>query len=224
MPSSNRPPAKKSGLRTKVAAKVDLWRERRALYTARANKPVIVDAGSTLAIAIDGKGHPSRAVPKFEDAIAALFLIAYGIKFIRKKAARVPDFAISGLEAMWWVVGRKPVSASTSLDDWRWTAFLAVPDFTTAADLQAAVALQYEKATPTALLRSAKLRRIAEGKSIQVLHVGPYDQEGPTVDLLHDFADANGLEVVGKHHEIYLDDPARTDPKKLRTILRFSVR
>ncbi len=223
MPTTKRPPKKKASPR-KPPAKVDLRKERKALYSARANKPVLVDAGSTLALAIDGKGHPNRAVPKFEEAIAALFQVAYGIKFTRRNARSLPDFAVSGLEAIWWVVGSKPMTASTSLNDWRWTAFLAVPDFITAADLKAAVGVQNKKANPSPLLRSVKMRRITEGKCVQVLHVGPYDAEGPTVDLIHDFADAKGLEVIGKHHEIYLNDPARVAPAKLRTILRFSVR
>jgi hypothetical protein len=207
----------------KVATKaVDLRKERKALYNARAGKPSIVDSVPTQVIAIDGKGHPSIAEPKFEDAIAGLFCIAYGMKFGRKKSKQGPDFAVPNLEALWWVAGNKPMSATTAPADWRWTAFVAVPDFLKKADVKAA-AKAAGKDAPL-LAKKVALRKLREGKSVQLLHVGPYDQEGATIAKVHAFAAANGLKVRGKHHEIYLNDPAKTAPEKLKTILRLGVK
>lgn len=214
-----KPAAKKK----KPAAKaVDLRKERKALYTARAGKPTIVDAGTTQIIAVDGEGHPSQSTPSFEDAIRAVYYIAFGMKFGRKKAGQGPDFAVPNVEAMWWVKGNQPMTAATSFADWRWTAFIAVPDFLQKSDLAAARKAASKEAPP--LAKKVALRRLKEGKSVQLLHVGPYDQEGPTVEKIHAFAAANGLKVRGRHHEIYLSDPAKTAPEKLKTILRFGVK
>lgn len=205
-----------------AAASVDLRKERKALYTARAGKPTIVDSVPTQILAVDGAGHPSMATPRFEDAIAGLFCIAFGIKFGRKKAGKAPDFAVPNLEATWWVKDNQPMTAATAPADWRWSALFAVPDFLTKADVTAA-AKAAGKAAP-ALARKVALRKLKEGKSVQVLHLGPYDQEGATIAQMHAFAAANGLKVRGKHHEIYLNNPAKTAPDKLKTILRLGVK
>jgi hypothetical protein len=222
--AKNKAPARKAAPKNKVAAKlVDLRRERKALYTARAGKPGIVEAGTTKILALDGEGHPRVARPRFEDAVAALFSIAYGIKVERRKAKKGPDFVVPNLEALWWVVGDKPMSASTDPADWRWTVLVAVPDFLRATDLK--VALKKAAASADApLTQKVTLRRLKEGKAVQLLHVGPFDHEGPTVLRMHDFARAKGLKVVGRHHEVYLNDPAMTAPEKLKTILRFGVK
>ncbi|MBM3507877.1 MAG: hypothetical protein FJX64_09230 [Alphaproteobacteria bacterium] len=215
--------AKKVAAKTRAPAKtIDLRKERKALYTARPGKPAIVDAGTTAVLALDGEGHPRIAKPRFEDAVAALFSIAYGIKVERRKAGRGPDFLVPNLEAVWWVDGDQPMSASTDPADWRWTVMVAMPDFLKASDLKVAT----KKAAASAdapLTQKVALRRFKEGKSVQLLHVGPYDKESETIAQMHAFAAANGLKVRGKHHEIYLSDPQRTAPEKLKTILRLGV-
>ena len=217
--------AKKRGTKTAkkaVTKSIDLRKERKALYTARAGKPTIVDSVPTQILAVDGVGHPSMATPRFEDAIAGLFCIAFGMKLGRKKAGKGPDFAVPNLEAMWWVKDNQPMTAATAPADWRWTAFVAVPDFLTKADVTAA-AKGAGKDAP-ALAKKVALRKLKEGKSVQLLHLGPYDQEGGAVAQMHAFAASNGLKVRGKHHEIYLNNPANTAPEKLKTILRLAVK
>ncbi len=145
----------------------------------------------TQILAVDGVGHPSIATPRFEDAIAGLFCIAFGMKFGRKKAAKGPNFAVPNLEAMWWVKDDQPMTAATAPADWRCTAFVAVPDFLTKADVSAAAKAAGKDAP--ALAKKVALRKLKEGKSVQLLHLG-------------------------------LNDPAKTAPDKLKTILRLGVK
>ncbi len=205
--------------KTPVPAKVDLKRDRKAQYSARAGKLTLVTVGATRMLAIDGRGHPMEGTG-YADAIGALYGVAYGLKFARKRAKQLPDFAMMPLECLWWVAGGKPMTAKTKLKDWRWTLLMAVPGFITA---KALTAMQHQVAEGTPLAAKIELRTLNEGKCGQMLHVGPYEKLGEGYAALFAAVKEQGLKLRGLHHEIYLNDPSRAAPAKLRTILRYPV-
>ncbi len=174
-------------------------------------------------IAVTGNEPP--ASKQFQDAIGVLYGIGYGLKMGLKfgklpKPAGYFDYKVGALEALWWSVGRQlDIADAKTL---RWQAYLMVPAFVTKRLVAQAAAMAAAK-HPGIPYASASLATVDEGRSVQALHVGRYDREKPTIDRLHAYATARGLAVTGRHHEIYLSDPRRTPPEKLRTVIRFAV-
>lgn len=174
-------------------------------------------------VSVTGSGTPQEG--KFQEAIPVLYGIAFtikmGLKFAKlTKPTGYFDYKVGALEAFWWTdQGEFDIKKPQG---WRWQVFLMVPQFVTTRLFEAARAQAREK-HPEQNYEVAELTRIHEGRSIQVLHIGSYDQEQPTIAKLHDYAGANGLTISGKHHEIYLSDPRRTAPSKLRTVIRLPV-
>ncbi len=200
------------------ARKLDLYRLYAAEYAApRAPALVATKPGRYLAIA--GSGDPNA--PAFGEKVGALYAVAYAVKMARKKAGR--DFKVAGLEGLWWGVGGNGWMIEQPRDGWRWKILIRMPAFVTAAEVSAAAKRLLAKGKAKAIGR-VTLERLAEGRSVQMLHVGPYAREGPTMDAMLAFATSKGLKYTGRHHEIYLSDPGRTPPAKLRTILRHPVR
>jgi hypothetical protein len=198
---------------------VDLRRELSELYSAKP-VPAFVDVPELPFLMIDGHGDPNTA-PAYAEAVQALYSVVYTIRFALKRRADAVDARVMPLEGQWWA----PDMATFSTDDksqWNWTMMIVVPEQVTAQvveDARAAAARKH----PRASLDAVRLDRYAEGRCAQVLHVGPYSAEGPTVAALHAFIAEHGYVLVGKHHEIYLGDPRRGAPEKLRTIVRQSV-
>jgi hypothetical protein len=199
------------------AAKLDLHRLYASDYVAP-REPALVATKPGRYLAVSGTGDPNA--PAFGEKVGALYAVAYSVKMARKKAGR--DFKVAGLEGLWWGVG-KGWMIEQPRDGWRWKILIRMPAFVTARDVSAAVKLLLAKGKAKAIGR-VKLERLAEGRSVQMLHVGPYASEGPTMDAMLAFATAQGLKFTGRHHEIYVSDPGRTPPAKLRTILRHPVR
>ena len=141
----------------------------------------------------------------------------------RKESAAGPDFTVMPPEGLWWAAGDRPIGAETPRPDFRWTALVAVPDFVGADDIGAAREAAAAKKGASDLAAKVELREMHEGRCVQLLHVGPYESEGPNIELMRAFAAEQGLAPAGKHHEIYLSDPSRTPPEKWRTILRQPV-
>jgi hypothetical protein len=197
----------------------DLREEFGELYRPRAGKPVIVDVPSIKFLMIDGSGAPSAA-PTYMDAIQTLYPVAYTLKFTAR--ANGDDFRVMPLETLWWTEG----SAVLDVDDperWRWTAMIAVPDRVERKHVDQAVLDAGRKRT-LALGDELRLARFHERRAVQVLHVGSYEEEGPTIASMARFIEEHGLQPSGKHHEIYLSDPNRTRADRLRTIVRIPVR
>ena len=198
---------------------IDLRRERSALYSAT-RTPAFLDVPELPYLMIDGAGDPNTA-PAYAEAVQALYSVAYTIRFALKRRAVPVDAPVMPLEGLWWT----PDMATFTTEDksqWLWTLMIAVPDLVTpevVEDARTAAARRY----PRAPLDGVRLERFAEGRCAQVLHVGPYSAEGPTVAALHAFITANGCALTGRHHEIYLGDPRRSAPEKLRTIVRQPV-
>jgi hypothetical protein len=198
---------------------IDLRRERSALYSA-SREPAFVDVPELPYLMIDGHGDPNTAAG-YAAAVQALYSIAYTIRFGLKRRPEPVDAPVMPLEGLWWT----PDLATFSTDDksaWDWTLLIAVPGLVTADVVEDARAAAARKHEPAALDR-VRLTRFAEGRCAQVMHVGPYSAEGPTIAALHEFIAENGYALAGKHHEIYLGDPRRSAPDKLRTIVRQPV-
>jgi hypothetical protein len=170
-------------------------------------------------LTITGVGSPER--PEFGAAVQALYSVAWTLKMASKRAGR--DFKVMTLEGIWWgpVQDRADLQHAPGVD-WHWKLVIRVPDFVSESDVRAAQdELVGKGRAPSA--RMVQLERIDEGECVQALHVGPYGSELETIKAMSGFARANGRVQRGPHHEIYLSDPNRTTPERLRTILRHPV-
>jgi hypothetical protein len=200
--------------------KLDLYKLHAAEYV-KPKRPVLVATRPARYLAVDGSGDP--AGPAFGAAVGALYGMAYTIKMGRKRLGQ--DFKVAGLEGLWWPAGG--AASQWMLDQskrsWRWKVLIRVPDFVKERCLVLAAQLLAEKGRGRGVA-AVKLERIAEGKCVQMLHVGPYADEGRTMDAMLAFAKEQGLRFTGRHHEIYLNDPRRTRPERLKTILRHPVK
>jgi len=201
-----------------AARKLDLYKLHAAEYAAP-RAPVLVAVRPARYLAIAGTGDPGG--PAFGEKVGALYAIAYTVKMTLKRAGR--DYKVAGLEGLWWGVGGSGWLIRRKRDQWRWKLLIRVPPFVTAAHV-AAAARQVLARGKTKAVGRVRLETLAEGRCVQMLHVGPYMDEGPALDAMLAFAKGRGLRFTGKHHEIYLNDPGRVKPEKLRTILRHPVR
>ncbi|MEV7647179.1 GyrI-like domain-containing protein [Arthrobacter sp. NPDC089319] len=169
----------------------------------------------------DGHGNPNSS-EWYGQVIEALYSVSYTLKFASKNELR-RDYVVGPLEGLWWA---KDMSAFTrrAKDEWSWTLMIRQPDWLGADHIKDAMQQAAAKKELPAV-DSLRFGSLDEGLSVQVMHVGPYDDEGPVLARLHDdYLPANNLEPVGRHHEIYLSDPRKTAPAKLKTILRQPVR
>ena len=201
-------------------AKVDFKRELRELYSAK-KKATFVEVPELEFAMVDGHGDPNEA-PEYVEAVQALYSVAYTARFALKRAPGGLDYGVMPLEGLWWA---QDMSAFTTGDksSWDWTMMIMQPAQVTREVFEDARAAAARKKQLPAIER-LRLEQFTEGRSAQVLHVGPYAAEGPAIQRLHEFIADHGCEPVGKHHEIYLNDPSRTAPEKLRTIIRQPVR
>jgi hypothetical protein len=204
--------------RQKSNSKLDLHRLHRDEY-APAREPIIVDVGEGRYLAVDGRGEPGG--PEFQDRLGALYGMAFTIKMTRKHAG-LGDYVVAGLEGQYWP--DPGVSAlDAPLDTMNWRLMVRTPEAVTEDDLDAARSTLKQR-DRGAWVDNVMLVSMAEGPSVQMLHVGPYEAEPATIGTMVEFARAQGFEVHGHHHEIYLSDPRRVPPERLRTILRLPVR
>ena len=190
----------------------------RHLYAA-SSRPDIVDAPAMRYLMIDGAGDPNTST-EYREAIEALYPLAYGLRSAIKNATG-DGFVVMPLEGLWWVPDMRQFSVEDK-SNWLWTAMICVPDILTdgaAADLIAATTSQKHLVAGP----KARVDTLTEGKAAQILHVGPYAAEAPTIAMLHQYIEETGSERTGKHHEIYLSDPRKADPAKLRTIIRQPI-
>jgi hypothetical protein len=200
-----------------AAKKLDLYRTYKAEY-ATPRQPVLVRVKPAKYLAIDGQGAPGGA--EFQASVGALYGAAFTIKMQKKFAGQ--DYRVCHLEGLWW--GSETTGDFSQLppESWNWTLLIRVPGFIKQADLKAAVKQLKEKGKGQAAER-VKLRTLREGRCVQMLHTGPYAKEGETIGRMTEFAAQQGLTCCGRHHEIYLSDPRRVAPERLRTILRLPV-
>lgn len=204
--------------------KLDLQKELKHLYQPPSKTVVTVDVPPMNFLLLDGSGDPNTAL-EYQQAVEALYALAYTLKFASKKAGI--DFTVMALEGLWWMddmgqyYGELDFTADKS--QWRWTMMIMQPDHITQDRVEAAAADLRRKKNPPALDK-VRFERFHEGLSAQTMHIGPYSAEKPTIDRIHAYIAAQGCAPSGKHHEIYLGDPRRTQPDKLRTVIRQPMR
>ncbi len=204
----------------KTAQKIDLWTKHKDVYSPSARTPELVKVPSMVYLAVDGRGDPNKA-PAFREAIGALYGLAYTVKFSMKQE-RGLDFRVMPLSGLFhaddpsvFLEGRK--------DEWSWTVMIPVPPLVTAAAMKKGKAELVARKGPVPALDLVSRRVFKEGLCAQILHRGPYSAEKPTILMLHQFIREKGLEFGGSHHEIYVSDPNRSAPQKMKTIIRQPV-
>jgi len=199
--------------------KVDLKKTLKHLYNPSAKVVSVVDVPPMNFLMIDGVGDPNVS-PEYRQAMEALFSLSYALKFRVKKEIGV-DYVVMPLEGLWWTDDPSQFSM-TNKAIWKWTAMIMQPEYVTYEFFEKALAeVKRKKGLPT--LDRVRFETYHEGLSAQIMHIGPYAAEEPTIAKLHSFIRDNGYELNGKHHEIYLSDPRRTAPEKLKTVLRQPI-
>ena len=198
-------------------SKLDLRKELKAYYTAK-KKPGIIDVPPGKFLTILGKGDPNAE--EYQQAMQALYGMSYTLKFDQKAQGR--DYTVMHLEGLWWIEdGVFDLNKPAPREQWRWKSMIRQPDFVTKEMVDKIKPDVREKRGPK--VDEVKLETFYEGLSAQVLHVGPYSEEGPKIKLLHDFIREQGYRERGDHHEIYMGDPRRSKPENLKTILRHPM-
>ncbi|MBB6671774.1 GyrI-like domain-containing protein [Cohnella nanjingensis] len=197
--------------------KIDYKKTNKALYAPSADAPSLVEAPEMRVWSLQGAGDPNTSAA-YREAVEALFTLSYGVKFAWKRDPAGADYTVMPLEALY-----PPEVASLGKAEWRWTLFIRQPDGTT-AEMAEAVREEAMRKKKLPALAEAKFGVWNEGLSAQMLHIGSFDEEGPTMARLNAYIREAGLIPNGEHHEIYLSDFRRTEPAKLKTILRQPVR
>ncbi|GGN49226.1 hypothetical protein FHR83_008740 [Actinoplanes campanulatus] len=204
-----------------MTTKIDFKKEI-GTYSARRGRFQIVDVPDLRYLMIDGHGDPNTG-PAFTEAAEALYPLAYRLKFASKQDLG-RDYVVMPLEGLWWADDMDSFTAARDKSRWDWTLMIMVPDWIGQDMFAGAVEQTAAKAGPRRL-HDVRLGALSEGRCVQTLHVGSYDDETATLEQMHQrFIPDNGLQMTGRHHEIYLSDARKVDPGRLRTILRQPVK
>ena len=159
---------------------------------------------------------------EYKDAVEALYAVSYALKFMVKKGESGIDYGVMPLEGLWWADDMSQFSVDNK-DIWKWTSMIMQPEYVTKGIINRSIE-QARKKKQLPALPKLRFEGFHEGLAIQIMHLGPYSAEGPTIERLHNFIKENGYELTGKHHEIYLTDPRRSAPDKMKTVIRQPVR
>jgi hypothetical protein len=200
--------------------KIDLKKELKHLYQPSAREVVEVEVPTFRFLMVDGEGDPNTS-PAYAEAVEALFSVSYTAKFMLKKSAQQLDYAVMPLEGLWWA---DDLSAFISNDRsrWKWTMMIMQPPFVEQAVVETAIASVRKKKNLPAISK-LRFETLTEGRCAQLMHIGPFADEGPTIQRVHEFIDSR-TGLAGKHHEIYLSDIRRAAPEKWKTIIRQPMR
>ena len=203
-----------------ATVKRDLKKELKHLYGASRREAVEVDVPDLNYLMVDGAGDPATS-QEYARAIEALFSVSYTVKFMLKNGPDARDYTVMPLEGLWWA-DDPSVFVRNDRAGWKWTMMIMQPAFVSAETISRAVLAVRQKKTVPAVDK-LRFEAFREGRCAQILHVGPFTDEGPTVEKLHEFIESRAR-LAGKHHEIYLSDIRRADPGKWRTIIRQPMR
>lgn len=205
--------------------KLDLTKKYKTYFTAK-TKPEIFESESAQFLSLTGKGDPNDKL--FSDNIEALYSTAYALKFIYKAIEK--DFVVSKLEGLWWFdetkyAGKDIATSSVEVprSEWEYRLLIRLPDFVNKQELEKAKETVLTK-KGIELAKKIEFYEMTEGKCVQMLHVGPFSTEPETLKQIQTFCESNALSKNGLHHEIYLSDFRKTEPNKLKTILREPVK
>jgi len=203
-----------------MSGKIDYKVEFKSVYAPSAKAVSVVDVPAMNFLMVDGAGNPN-SVPEYGEAVTALYAVAYAIKFAVKKQLEA-DFTVMPLEGLWWAEDMDTF-ITRAKEEWQWTMMVMQPNIVTPEMVQTCIEETAKKKELPAL---PKLRFVsyAEGTAAQIFYVGSYDDEAETIAKLHRFIEDNGYTLAGKHHEIYLNDPRRVAPEKLKTVIRQPFR
>ena len=196
--------------------KRDYKKELKHLYLPSAKEVVAVDVPAMNFIMVDGRGDPNTS-QEFQDAVEVLYGLSYSAKFMVKKGG-VADFVVPPLEGLWWADDMADFTASRR-DNWKWTAMIMQPPYVNEEIFERSREELKRKKDPPGLPK-ARFESFEEGLCAQIMYIGPFAEEGPTIEMLHAYIARSGHTLRGKHHEIYLSDFRRTAPEKLKTVLR----
>ena len=196
--------------------KIDFKKELKHLYRPATRKIAAVDVPSMNFLMIDGEGGPNA--PAFGEAIEALYPLSYALKFMVKRGEMEIDYGVMPLEGLWWA-DDMTVFTSGDKSQWKWTLMIMQPEFISRSMGDEATDAVMQKKQPDALPR-VRFESFTEGRAVQTMHVGPFSEEGPTIEKLHAAIEELDCSRSGKHHEIYLSDMRRAAPEKWRTVLR----
>lgn len=197
--------------------KIDYKKEYKHLYKPSAKKVSEVEVPAFNYLMIDGEGDPNSE--DFMNAIEALYGTAYTLKFMFKKRDEEPvDYTVMPMEGMWWADDMDDF-VKMNKDNWKWTLMIMKPDFITKKHFNEAVKQATAKKEIKAI-GDLRLEKLKKHKAVTIMHIGPYAEEAPTIEKMHKHIEENGYEFTGLHHEIYLSDPRRAAPEKLKTVLR----
>lgn len=190
-------------------------------YRAKRGEVRIIEVPTLRYLMIDGHGDPNTS-QSYADALASIYPAAYKLKFASKRDLG-RDYVVPPLEGLWWADDMQAFTSARDKARWEWTMMILTPEWVDQQLVETAIAQAGARNAPTRL-HDVRWESLSEGLSVQTLHVGPFDTEADVLASMHDeFIPGNGLRMVGKHHEIYLSDPRKTAPEKLRTILRQPV-
>ena len=196
--------------------KIDYKKELKHLYRPTTKKVEIVEVPKMNFLMIDGDGGPNH--PTFQNAIEVLFPLSYTLKFMIKKSDIGIDYGVLPLEGLWWADDMSSFIKDKK-DDWKWTLMIMQPELVKKEMVVKAIEEVRKKKNPVAL-PLVRFESFAEGKAAQIMHIGPFSEEGPTVEKVYAFIGDSGSQRIGKHHEIYLSDIRRAAPEKWKTIIR----
>lgn len=202
-------------------SKTDFKKTLKSLYVPSAKDFALVTVPEMKYIMIDGAGPPDAACnPAYAEALGWLYPLSYGIKFKSKKVSK--GYVVPPLEGLWWAEDMSAYTQEGRKEEWLWTLMIMQPDWIT--DDMYSASLEKTTAKLGAPPETLRFESYDEGLCVQILHIGPYSEEGPTLARMHDhYIPENGLVMTKHHHEIYLSDPRRTAPEKLKTVLRQPV-
>ena len=200
--------------------KIDLKKELKQLYRPSAKEVVELDVPAMNYLMVDGEGDPNTS-QAYSDAVEALFSVSYAVKFMVKKGESAVDYAVMPLEGLWWA---DDMSKFTTADksNWKWTMMIMQPSFAAPEIIGSAIAAVKKKKNPAAISK-LRLEEFSEGRCAQIMHIGPFSEEGPTIAKVHGFVESRSR-LTGKHHEIYLSDIRKANPSKWKTIIRQPMR
>ncbi len=197
-------------------SKIDFKKTLKHLYNPSKKDISVVTVPTMNFLMLDGQGNPNTA-QSYALAVQSLYAVSYSLKFMIKKTGQA-DYVVLPLEALWWTKNMADFSPDNK-DAWQWTVMIMQPEFISKELVQEAIVSVRNKKGDLALDR-LRFENFSEGNAAQIMYIGPYADEAPTIQRIHKHINDLGKQLSGKHHEIYLSDPRRTAADKLKTIIR----
>jgi len=197
--------------------KIDFKKKLKHLYQPSTKESEQIDVPMMNYLMVDGVGDPNTS-KAFTEAVEVLFSLSYTLKFMVKKGALAIDYGVMPLEGLWWADDMSTFGSGDK-SKWKWTLMIMQPEFISNGMVDAAIAEVKKKKNPAAVDK-VRFEALSEGSAVQIMHIGPFSEEGPDIERLHQFIESRGHKLVGKHHEIYLSDIRKTAPSKWKTVIR----